>query len=106
LYLLVTDQGYANTPVVWEKLCQIDGDSYFLTYDFNPYQPTSPELALDQHEIKHNTHDEDRDLALALQLQEEEHQRNQAPVEEHYEEPQQVHGKHKKEKKEKNCVIQ
>jgi len=83
LLLLVTDQGYANEPLVWEKLCQIDGDSVFLTSDFIPYTPTSPpsipreivaEFAADQARIEQS----DRDLALAMQMQQEEEDRNRA----------------------------
>eukprot|EP00736_Rhodelphis_marinus_P011811 Rmarinus@m.22210 len=37
LYILLTDLGYAEEDfVVWEKLCEVDGDNVFVTDDFGP----------------------------------------------------------------------
>jgi hypothetical protein len=109
LYILVTDQGYANAPLVWEKLCQIDGDSLFLRADFTTYQPTSPELVRDTIQSITNEdrphHDVDSDLALALQLQDEENQK-QAPKANGTNE-EKHHHRHKKEKEGKeHCILQ
>jgi len=88
LLLLVTDQGYANEPLVWEKLCQIDGDSFFLRSDFARYEATSPSISAvigsqvtddgfiiedEEAPVSHS----DSDLALALQMQQEEDDRAQ-----------------------------
>jgi hypothetical protein len=45
LYTLVTDQGFADSSIVWESL-SISGDSFFVTSDFNPFINDSDE----QHE--------------------------------------------------------
>eukprot|EP00301_Raphidiophrys_heterophryoidea_P026770 c9314_g1_i1.p1 GENE.c9314_g1_i1~~c9314_g1_i1.p1 ORF type:complete len:256 (+),score=80.00 c9314_g1_i1:22-768(+) len=35
IHVLVTDQGYMHeSRVVWERLCQVDGDTEFLSHDF------------------------------------------------------------------------
>eukprot|EP01132_Coremiostelium_polycephalum_P004262 gene4262-5332_t len=38
LYLLITDEGYINEPVIWEKLSQIDGDTDLVQSDFTKYK--------------------------------------------------------------------
>ncbi|XP_057449406.1 uncharacterized protein LOC130740742 isoform X2 [Lotus japonicus] len=39
LYLLVTDQGYINEPnLVWEKLNEVNGDSWFMTSSFKEFK--------------------------------------------------------------------
>jgi len=83
LLLLVTDQGYAKEPLVWEQLCQIDGDSIFLRGDYTRYEAMSPSIAaaflcndgiLENFDIDidDRTTQSDRDLALAMQMQQEE----------------------------------
>ena len=42
LYSLVTDVGYMNEAVVWEKLCEIDGDNIFVNSDFVIPRPKPP----------------------------------------------------------------
>eukprot|EP00741_Cyanophora_paradoxa_P017170 tig00020960_g16582.t1 len=37
LFLLVTDEGYYNSPIVWERLEMVEGDNPFLNEDFSPY---------------------------------------------------------------------
>jgi len=42
LYILVTDQGYANKPgIVWERLDQVDGNTVFVDSDFKVFDPKS-----------------------------------------------------------------
>eukprot|EP00899_Mesostigma_viride_P014299 jgi/Mesvir1/22870/Mv20114-RA.3 len=38
LYLLVTDQGYLDEDVVWERLSQVDGDTQLMRADFEVFQ--------------------------------------------------------------------
>ncbi|EGG17654.1 DUF544 family protein [Cavenderia fasciculata] len=42
IYILVSDEGFINEPVVWEKLSQINGDSDFLLSDFSIYKKLDP----------------------------------------------------------------
>jgi len=108
LFLLVTDQGYASTPVMWEKLCQIDGDTYFLRGDFTPYQPTSPELVRDSirdFETSEPHPNTDGDLALALQLQDEEHQK-EGKRRTDDEQKQSKQHKKDKDKDKDHCIVQ
>ncbi|KAL3936046.1 MAG: hypothetical protein SGBAC_008559, partial [Bacillariaceae sp.] len=48
LYLLVTDIGYASHDIVWEKLDVIDGDTEFVTQDFQAPPPVAS-----HHEASH-----------------------------------------------------
>ena len=42
-FLLVTDEGYrAETELVWEELCDVGGNTRFLTGAFEPYAPKPP----------------------------------------------------------------
>ncbi|GAY43376.1 hypothetical protein CUMW_073990 [Citrus unshiu] len=42
LYLLATDQGYINQPdLVWEKLNEVNGDTLFMTSNFNEFKVES-----------------------------------------------------------------
>jgi len=121
LLLLATDQGYANEPLVWEKLNQIDGDSVFLRSDYSRYEALSPSIraafsrsdgGFDEDRIAQS----DRDMALALQLQQEEEagnrdrQNNTIPPDvqpEHAGKGKKPHhAKKTKEGKEGGCVIQ
>ena len=48
LFVLLTDQGYANEPsVVWEKLCEVDGD-VLVGSDFAPSLAAAAACASDQ----------------------------------------------------------
>ena len=58
LYLLVTDQGFLNQPVVWETLDNIQGDTVFVDQDFNVVHRPG-EIAADP--------DQDHLLAVSLQ---------------------------------------
>lgn len=69
LYLLVTDVGYQNTPVVWEKLDQINGDSILTTYKFITYQKSEPPPI--EPDLANTLIQEENDFLLAQQLQEE-----------------------------------
>jgi hypothetical protein len=96
LFVLVTDQGYAYEPIVWERLCQIDGDSTFLCSDFTTYQATSPALSPDGLTLSPS-----QDLALAMRLQDEENQKNPPP------DPNAPRNSHKHKRKSKeHCVVQ
>eukprot|EP00026_Physarum_polycephalum_P008431 Phypoly_transcript_08517.p1 GENE.Phypoly_transcript_08517~~Phypoly_transcript_08517.p1 ORF type:complete len:401 (+),score=48.01 Phypoly_transcript_08517:245-1447(+) len=102
LFVLVTDQGYALEPIVWEKLCQIDGDSTFLCSDFTTYSASPVTI---QDGIAESVHEvEDRDLALALQLQDEENKRNPPLQGKKTEEKQRK--KKDKDKEKDHCIMQ
>eukprot|EP01133_Synstelium_polycarpum_P017722 gene17722-21132_t len=116
LYILITDEGYINEPVVWEKLSQINGDSDFLLDDFTAYKkqddytnftepnqgapPIPSEFLTDEEYAK-------SDFAVAMQLQNMENQatpKKRAPKEAARREPKE--GKDSKDGKEKSCLIQ
>lgn len=46
LYLLVTDTGYYDQPnVIWESLCEIHGNTFYLDPEFKPLSvPPSDEV--------------------------------------------------------------
>ncbi|KAK4262699.1 hypothetical protein QN277_028230 [Acacia crassicarpa] len=89
LYLLATDQGYLNQPdLVWEKLCEVNGDTLFMTGNFKEFKVESQENnTWDEHNVMTSTADylasinsaaeaglnissSDLQLAIALQQQE------------------------------------
>ncbi|OVA00154.1 Protein of unknown function DUF544 [Macleaya cordata] len=92
LYLLATDQGYINQPdLVWEKLNEVNGDTVFMTSDFEEFRLEShPNGAWDEQNAVASTTDylasidnstaaastlsSDLQLAIALQQQEFENQ--------------------------------
>ncbi|EGC31984.1 hypothetical protein DICPUDRAFT_57374 [Dictyostelium purpureum] len=113
LYLLVTDEGYINEPIVWERLSQIDGDTEYVLHDFKNFkkedlyssfdnQNNGPNNvvvntdAMTDEELAHYINNQenqpsiDQDFAVALQLQ------NQENAKAGYRKP-----KEKKEKKQK-----
>ncbi|TPP67769.1 Protein FAM63A [Fasciola gigantica] len=48
IYVLVTDMGLLNEPdVVWEALCDVDGNTRFVDAAFGPYKPTAADLNLE-----------------------------------------------------------
>jgi len=65
LYSLVTDVGYMNEAVVWEKLCEIDGDNIFVNSDFVIPRPKPPA------EAREVSEQEAADRLMALQLMQE-----------------------------------
>lgn len=81
LYLLVTDLGYCNTPlVVWEKLDVINGDTEYVNSDFcTPLAATTTEpgiatsLSPEQLLAQSNQNDADYHLALQLSKQQQQH---------------------------------
>ncbi|CAN6485161.1 unnamed protein product [Victoria cruziana] len=88
LYLLATDQGYINQPdLVWEKLNEVNGDTVFMTGNFeefrmgndnggswdqqNAMNSTAEYLArMDKAALTDSTMSSDLQLAIALQQQE------------------------------------
>ncbi|KAL6006801.1 hypothetical protein ACLOJK_032296 [Asimina triloba] len=88
LYLLATDQGYINQPdLVWEKLNEVNGDSVFMTGNFQEFKAenqandswdeqnavtsTADYLAsIDNSTVEGSTLNSDLQLAIALQQQE------------------------------------
>ncbi|XP_073047772.1 uncharacterized protein [Primulina eburnea] len=95
LYILATDQGYINQPdLVWEKLNEVNGDTVFMTGNFNVFKvddnsnstwdeqnamsTTADYLAgVDSTPREHSSFNSDLQLAIALQQQEfEQPQRN------------------------------
>lgn len=59
LFLLVTDEGYANKPnVVWEKLSEVGGDTVFVDSHFlpsplsSPFFPDSPSPPFDESSVQ------------------------------------------------------
>mmetsp|Transcript_21590 Transcript_21590/g.41190 ORF Transcript_21590/g.41190 Transcript_21590/m.41190 type:complete len:443 (-) Transcript_21590:63-1391(-) len=83
LYLLVTDTGYADKPtIVWEKLCEVGGDSDFVDAEFGVSSSmteanvTNP--ATLSAEATHRLQ-EDNDLMMAMMLQEEEYNVHDQP---------------------------
>ncbi|GAM20312.1 hypothetical protein SAMD00019534_034870 [Acytostelium subglobosum LB1] len=127
LYQLITDEGYINEPVVWERLSQINGDTDYLQHDFTPFSKMDPfstfhqgkgspppanptEFMTDEEYAKYlseqptNAHDTDRDFALALQLQ---NQENQKKAPKKSSKPDKDKEKEKdKDGKEKKCKLQ
>ena len=77
LYILVTDQGYQNEPdIVWERLVNVDGDTEFVQWNFQPFAPhadTTADNTVDGTNID-SRQQEIADYNLALQLQEQEQQ--------------------------------
>eukprot|EP00890_Picochlorum_soloecismus_P004171 jgi/Picsp_1/4755/NSC_02123-R1_protein fam63a len=74
LYILVTDQGYQNEPdIVWERLINVDGDTEFVQWNFQPFAPHAdiPPDTVENFNID-NRQQEIADYNLALQLQEQE----------------------------------
>lgn len=73
LYLLVTDLGYANTPmVVWERLDVIDGDTEYVNSQFKQPGEISQEgssLTPEQLMAQAGQNDADYHLALHLSMQ-------------------------------------
>lgn len=48
IYVLVTDMGLLNEPnVVWEALCDVDGNTRFVDASFGPYKPSTADLNLE-----------------------------------------------------------
>ncbi|KAI8896332.1 hypothetical protein BC833DRAFT_597864 [Globomyces pollinis-pini] len=97
LWMLVTDQGFAHSKVVWESLDNIHGNSEFLDENFKPYKEQNDEevanvinneLVSDQMEIdlkfaRLMQEKEDREFAILQQQQEDEYPadvRNPAPA--------------------------
>lgn len=85
LFLLVTDVGYQDTPVVWEKLDQIDGDTILATHTFKIYQKSEEQHLIQsvavseaQPEITPEKLQEEDDFLLAQRLQEREMRRESA----------------------------
>lgn len=70
LFLLVTDLGYANTPmVVWERLDVIDGDTEYVNSQFQaPGQITQSGSSLTPEQLMAQSSQNDADYHLALQL--------------------------------------
>ena len=70
LFLLVTDLGYANTPmVVWERLDVIDGDTEYFNSSFKPPgQITQSGSSLTPEQLMAQSSQHDADYHLALQL--------------------------------------
>ena len=70
LFLLVTDLGYANTPmVVWEKLDVIDGDTEYVNSQFKaPGQISQSGSSLTPEQLMAQSSQNDADYHLALQL--------------------------------------
>ena len=72
LYLLVTDLGYADVgSVVWEKLDVIDGDTEYVTGDFNrppPIEHHQPSSSAAGELLVANNMQSQADYQLALQL--------------------------------------
>ncbi|KAF2078371.1 hypothetical protein CYY_000355 [Polysphondylium violaceum] len=92
LYLLITDEGYINEPVVWEKLSQIDGDTEYVQYNFSTFKKEDMYSTFDNPQIggpqgmsdeeyakylstEQNQSTIDQDFAVALQLQTQEDDR-------------------------------
>ena len=74
LYILVTDQGYQNEPdIVWERLVNVDGDTEFVQWNFQPFAPHAdiPPDIVDNCNAD-SRQQEIADYNLALQLQEQE----------------------------------
>ncbi|KAH9721649.1 MINDY DUB domain-containing protein [Citrus sinensis] len=88
LYLLATDQGYINQPdLVWEKLNEVNGDTLFMTSNFNEFKVEShANDSWDEHgamastadylahydTATHGGSDMNSDLQLAIALQQQE----------------------------------
>eukprot|EP01103_Thecamoeba_quadrilineata_P013573 TRINITY_DN3806_c0_g1_i2.p1 TRINITY_DN3806_c0_g1~~TRINITY_DN3806_c0_g1_i2.p1 ORF type:complete len:189 (+),score=31.00 TRINITY_DN3806_c0_g1_i2:494-1060(+) len=67
LCMLVTDQGFLNEPnVVWENLCQVNGDSAFLDERFQVYRPGNPSYLPDYQFCAKQDLDDDYQLAVRL----------------------------------------
>eukprot|EP00667_Euglena_gracilis_P013855 EG_transcript_14328 len=64
LFTLVTDVGYINERVTWEKLCEIDGDNVFVDSEFRVPQPRSSTPA----PVVQQQDQETADRMLALRL--------------------------------------
>lgn len=46
LFLLVTDQGFlTESSVIWETLCNVEGDGHFVDADFRTYTKPEPVLS-------------------------------------------------------------
>ncbi len=97
----MADQGYQSIPIVWEKLCQVDGDSIFVDENFHLYQAASITDSL-QFENSPSLHasqtkaDIDRDFALAIQLAAEDPAKSEKKKK----------PKNKKDKDRESCAIQ
>lgn len=117
LYILVTDQGYQNEPdIVWERLVNVDGDTEFVQWNFQPFAPHADTTADKPVEDTHvdSRQQEIADYNLALQLQEQEQQGwshsaagEQSQPHNHQELGQRVHSNRVEQgkKKQTNCVL-
>jgi hypothetical protein len=80
LYLLVTDLGYANVDIVWEKLDVIDGDTEYMTANFLPPPPLRELMAsggaATGEQLVANSAQSQSDYHLALQLSQENNRAN------------------------------
>jgi len=45
LFMLVTDDAFADSPVIWERLQETTGDTEYLTHDFVVHKPSAAEIA-------------------------------------------------------------
>jgi len=75
LWLLVTDQGFAKQAAIWEKLDTVDGDSFFVTANFDEFRmdgstPYHHDTNIDGQDTQASL-----DEQLAHQLQEAEHRK-------------------------------
>jgi hypothetical protein len=116
LFILLTDSGYKNIPIVWEKLDQVDNDTIFYTSEFQPYQEieiskndinnisnslsemfssNSPELIKEEEKLTQS----DLDRKLAMKIYEQEIITNQINIEQQYQQQKQKKKKKKERKR-------
>eukprot|EP01134_Creolimax_fragrantissima_P002415 CFRG2415T1 len=67
IYLLVTDQGYLGTTIVWERLDDIDGSGALFDSGFNLYKPTKRDIVMKNPSLAPRE-ESDLNKALALSL--------------------------------------